>query len=298
MYIDGVDVLATYGAYPLGYEGLLTWAQFKSIQVTEWPDEDGVDANLSNPKLAANQLTLNVAVRNDKLEEFLEFLYSGHSHTFYFLELDFTKALRIVGCSDMDVARKLGTVSLQLSDDAPLQDYTYLTPHSTIDLTHRAGNFYLNGKDIIDYGCVTLEGVNNSFKAYPQAKDILMIDAINMAGMGVDNEAPMRSVSKQVVVPLLLRAATIEEFWRNYNALYHNITSPGVKEVELVGELPVECFYDSMSVDTFSLPRFPGDTVWMTFNITLSTTIPIYGLWSEIGEAIISEDIQNKIAIK
>jgi hypothetical protein len=68
--------------------------------------------------------------------------------------------------------------------------------------------------------------------------------------------------------------------------------------VELVGELPVECFYDSMSVGTFSLPRFPGDTVWMTFNITLSTTIPIYGLWSEIGEAIISEDIQNKIAIK
>lgn len=298
MYIDGIDVLATYKAYPLGYEGLLTWAQFKAIHITEWPDEDGVDANLINPKLDAQQLSLNVAVRDDSLEDFMEFVYSSHTHTYYFPELGLTKALRLVGCGDMEVARKLGIVTLMLSDDIPLKDYTYVAPLSSVELAHLADRLFVDGVDVIDYGCVALEGVRNPIKAYPNAKDILITNASNRVGISADNEASVHTVSRQIIIPLLLRATTIEEFWQNYNALYHNITRSGARELELVGELPVECYYQSMSVESFSLPRFSGDTVWMQFSITFSTTMPIYGLLSESGEAIVSEDLSNKIAIR
>ena len=117
-------------------------------------------------------------------------------------------------------------------------------------------------------------------------------------GIIANKGASVLGQSRQVEVSLLLRASTIEEFWRNYNALYYDITQPGARELELVGEIPVECYYQSMNIQSFSAPRFAGDIVWMKLGITFSTTQPIYALMAEGDELIISEDSQNNILIR
>lgn len=298
LYIDGVDVFATFGAYPTEVSGLLTWATFKTIQTTDWPDEDGVEASLSNPKLNAASHTLNVVVRNNKIGDFMEFIYSSHQHSFQIPSIGYDKKLRIVGCSDMDAARSLGMVTLLLSEDTPLEGYTYQNPLSTIGQAHLKGIFRLDGRDITDYGCGLLVGANKAFRSYPNIKEGLVQSTSDTNGIIADKGASILGQSRQVKVSLLLRASTIEEFWRNYNALYYDITQPGARELELVGEIPVECYYQSMNIQAFSAPRFAGDIVWMKLGITFSTTQPICVLMAEGDELIISEDLLNNILIR
>lgn len=300
MYIDGVDALSTYGAYPLGYEGLLTWAEFKPIQTTEWDDEDEIDADLSNPQLDAHQFSLNVAVRDNMLEEFMEFIYSLHSHTFYFPTIELTQKLRVVGCSDMETSRTLGIVTLTLSEDMPMSGYEYTPPTSSIKQTHLTHKFLIDGKDITEYGCALLEGSSDSLRAYPDIKEVLQISASNQSGIIVDNKAPVRASSRQVTISLLMRASSIEEFWRNYNALYYDITRQDARQLDLVDTLFVEGYYKSMSVDYFSPPRFKGDKVWLKFSVIFQTTPMSYYslLVSEEAELIYSENLQVNIAVQ
>lgn len=270
LYIDGVDVFATFGAYPTEVSGLLTWATFKTIQTTDWPDEDGVEANLSNPKLNAASHTLNMVVRNNNVENFMEFVYSAHLHSFQIPTIGYNKSLRIVGCSDMSSARSLGMVTLLLSDDAPLVGYEYQEPRSTIVSTLHKSILYLDGKDIAEYGCVILDGTRKSYRAFPNIKEVLVGSTSDSNGLSVDYEAQVVTQSRQVTISLLLLASTIEEFWRNYNALYYDFTRPGARELEFKDK-KIWGYYQSMNIRDFSAPRYNGDKVWMPINIAIKT---------------------------
>lgn len=271
IYIDGVDVLATYGAYPLGYDSLLSWPILKPIKVVDWPDEDGVEADLTNPLLDATQCSLNIAVRNGNLEAFMEFIYSGHTHAYIFEEIGLTKTLRLVGSSDMITAKSLGFVTLLLAEDAPMQGYEYAEPSSTINLVHAKGMLAIDGRDITDYGGVVLAGAVESAIAYPFVKAPLTISATHIPGVVVDTEAEVRVDTRQVAIPILLRAINTDEFWRNYNALLWDIIRPELRILEVGDVVPLYGFYNGMSVEAFSAPRYSGDTMWM--HCTIAFTI-------------------------
>ena len=49
--IDGVSAYATYGVFVMqgGFTDIITLPSFKPFEVVDWLDDDGIDADLSNP---------------------------------------------------------------------------------------------------------------------------------------------------------------------------------------------------------------------------------------------------------
>lgn len=292
VYIDGIDVLATYGAYPLDYGGLLAWPSLKEVKVIDWPDEDGVEVELSHPVVQSYTVGLPMAIRGD-LEAFLSFVYAKPTREYIFPEIGLTRHLRLVGCGDIDTIRSLGTATLTLSVDQP-GAYSD-TPYT--ELAIPAGRLFIDDLDVAAYGCTPLDGTSAALRAYANTKEALCVDVSDVSGVLYDNEAAVRIKNRQFTLPFLIRAKDTEEFWRNYMALFGHLTQSG-KRVISDGDVLVECYYSGMAVDVFSPPRYVGDVVWHKFQVTMSTTAPAYLLISEKGEnVIISEDEQYKILV-
>ena len=53
IYIDDIDIYARYGVVITsgGYDGLLAFPALKDPEANDWPEEDGVEVDLSDPKL-------------------------------------------------------------------------------------------------------------------------------------------------------------------------------------------------------------------------------------------------------
>jgi hypothetical protein len=293
--IDGVDVLAAYGAYPISYEGVFGWPAFKELKTIDWADEDGVEADLSNPKLQPYTFTLPFAIR-ENWGGFWAFITSAQTHTFRFETLGIEKQLRIVGCSSFEVIGDMGYLTIEVSDDAPMEGYTYEAPKSTIELSHKEGEAYIDNVDVIEYGCVLLAGALDSINKPSNYKEALAVNVSNISGVVFDKEAPVVERSKQVIITLLLRANSTEEFWRNYKALQYDITRPKARDIDVFGELQV-CYYNSMAVKYVSAPRFGGDSMWAEISIIFNTMAPPCFLAAEGGELIVDETSQLKIRI-
>ncbi len=288
-YIDGVDIYAQYGAYLLGYEGLFGWPELKATEVMEWPDEEGVDINLSRPCVASRKLEISFRIESGKSVDFLDFLYSTQIKDYNIPSLGINKTLRLVGCSEISVIRKMGVVTLVLTEDNPLQKYEYTEPITSINIAHHKGVFEIDGRDITAYGCVVLAGTTSAMSAYPSIGKVLAVDVSSQNGECVDSDAPLIKMGRDVTVQLLLRAKNITEFWRNYNALFHDLIQAGERTVEYMGGISFQAYYKRQEIQDVSPPRCEGDSVWMKFSLTLTTLSPFYILSMEDWEVVIDE---------
>ncbi len=270
LHIDGVDVLATYGAYPVGCEGLVAWPELKAVQIFDWPDEDGVEANLSSPILASRQFSMPCVVRDGRISEFLDFIYTSHTHTYEVPELSYKRVLRLIDCTNFEIHGPLGFATLVLSDDTPLSDYVYQAPASTINLASQYGWLMFDGVDASEYGCVALDGLLQEMKAavYGQVKEALLIDVCNRDGVEYDIDAPVKKSARTINIPLYMRCADMGEFWRNSNAFLYDLSRVGTHTILYQGT-SICGYYGSMSVKDFG--KAP-DKVWLEFDITFNIT--------------------------
>lgn len=269
IHIDGVDILATYEAYPIGCEGLVAWPEIKALQTYDWPDEDGVEANLSSPVLARRQFSISFVVRNGCIAEFLEFIYSSHTHTYEVPEMSYNKSLRLMDCTNFEMHGPLGFATLVLSDDCPLNDYVYQAPASTINLAPQYGWLMFDGFDATEYGCVALNGLSQEMKAavYGQVKEALLIDVCNRDGVEYDKDAPVKKSASTISIPLYMRCTDMGEFWRNSNALLYDLTRVGTHTILYRGA-SISGYYGSMSVRDFGRT---SDKVWMEFDVIFNS---------------------------
>lgn len=287
--IDNTDVFSEFGAYPIGYEGVIGWPQFKPIQIIEWPDEEGVDANLEAPQYDARQCSITFCVGGGRIHDFLAFIYEYSVRTYRFSALDINKRLRLVGRSELSTLASLGVVTLTYSDDSPMEGYIYQEPHTTIDNERHLGELTIDGKDLTSYGCVMLAGTASSVNSQPNVGKVLAIDVSNEAGASIDTSAPLIKREKNVTLRILMRAGSIAEFWRNYNALLHDLASPGEREIIYMDGISFQACYKEQNVEHLSLPRYDGDSVWCEFSLTLTTLTPFYVLASEEWDIITDE---------
>ena len=296
MYIDGIDVLTSYGAYPTELGGFLEWPSLKEVKTYDWPDEDGVDADLTHPVLASRQFMISIAVKNGLISRFVDFICGQSTRIYEIPELNYTKQLRMVGCSDFNTMGDMGFVNITLSDDSPFSGYEYHKPSTNTHSPNSEGVLTIDGIDITSYGCVALQGVADSMKAFERVKEALAINVSNIAGVRYDNDSPVYNAPHSIVIPLLMRAGSINEFWQNYYALIYDLTRPRDREIVYKGGIFHSVFYNSQSIEEISMPRYNGDSIWVKFTITFTTFASSFILSSEDSEAIVDEN--NEYYIK
>ena len=68
LYIDGEDIYTKYGVYVVkgGWNELIAYPPLKSVTYNDWQEQDGVEADLSNPVLNTHDVQIKFAYDGDK----------------------------------------------------------------------------------------------------------------------------------------------------------------------------------------------------------------------------------------
>lgn len=269
LYIDGIDIYSEFGVVVVsgGYNELVAYPPLKDVSKNEWQEEDGVEADLSSPVLNTRELSINFAALRgvEGLGALADLLSDMSYHTFHHKAMNRKYRLRLVKQPNLTWSHQLGFTAFRFADDFPLQGYTYLPPASSV---MQNGDYALDDKLLTDYGVRVLKGSLASIDKSPDVKPNLLRNIKSRGGAIYDN-ARVTFKSKDVQINCLMRAETMEEFWRNYDALLYDLTRPDERNlfVEVRGvEYP--CYYKTCKTTRF----FHTDKIWWEFTLTLVFT--------------------------
>lgn len=293
LYIDGHDAYRQWGVFVVsgGWNELIAYPPLKTVESNDWQEEDGIEADLSDPKLNTKEVSVRFAFSGlfNRFLDFVALLSDGAYHEFNCAYIHRKYTLRMTQMPNLDTYPALGFVTLKFSNDFPLKDYQYQAPSSRV---MRAEDYLIDGLPFTDYGCRILQGSLAEVMKTPAVKQNLLRNIATQTGAIYDG-ANVTFKTKDVKLQCLMRADTLDELWRNYDALLYDLTRPDERMLE-VGELEQSfpCHYKSATVSDF----YPEDKIWLTFTLTLTFTHSFridgedYVLASEDSIIIFTED--------
>lgn len=314
-YIDGKDAFVTYGLFVAnnGYNGLISFPAFKTIDTEDWAEDDGIEADLTAPVLNTREFSINFYCKDYwQTMDFIALLSDLSYHEFNFVEVGCIRKLRLVSNTQKKIFKAMDSFTLSFADDFPMKDYTYVAPIPGGIPTQSA--YEIDDIPLYNYGVFLLDGSDAEIVKTPAIKKNLLIDLQSQAGATYDGENVVYQ-KKDVALKCWMRSKNAETMWRNLNALVHDLTKLSEKTDEegyiiqdaerrfytekLKEEYP--CFYNGLKATKFQL--LSGRRTWLEFTLTLTFTSFKMGgveylLASEAGELIITEDSEFYIDMK
>lgn len=282
LHINGVDVFTRYSIKLAegAHSSLLQYPALKTPKSVDWSERNGKDYDLSDPKLNTRNLSISLGyVGVEKVEEFIQMLSVTAYHIFEFKELGRTYKLRLVSHPDLSMFDPFGLFTLQFADDFPLRDYTYLAPLSNfntpqgyeisyITLDAETNQYITITNSLSDYGVYVMSNTD-SIEKMPNVKPNLLRNINSQHGVIYDDSRVVYQ-TKDVAIDCFMRANTLSEFWRNYDALLYDLTRPKAHDLHVteIGKTYL-CFYKSSSVQGFYITEYK---ILYRFTITLTFT--------------------------
>lgn len=267
--IDDVDILSQYGVFIVdgSFERLFSYPPLKEPEFNDWAEEDGIEVDLSSPKLSAREIDVNFGVcGNGNVQAFIEMLVSQNKHTLSFPELGCEFELRLKGSKEYTgINNTFSTILLAFSEDTPLNGFTYQSP---IPGANSGQQYQIDGKDLSDYGIIMLSWSDLEIKKYPSFKQGLVIDSKVIQGL-ISDAGTLRITSKDVRVSLLMRVSEKMNFIRNFHGFLFDLIRPGEREL-YVGKTGKKYlfYYKKSEVVKLSV----SDDVWCLFDVDLCFT--------------------------
>ena len=297
LYIDGYDAYTTWGVYVVsgGWNDLISYPPIKSVESNDWHEVDGIEADLSEPKLNTKEVSLKIAYAGafSLFADFISLLSDKAYHEFNCAYIGRRYTLRLTQMPNLDHANALGFITLKLNDDFPLNDYTY---NASSSLIPAVDDYLIDGVPFTNYGVRILEGSLSEVMKTASVKQNLICNLSTTNGAIYDG-ATVTFKSKDVKLKCLMRAKSLSELWRNYDALLFDLIRPNERLLEVQElEQAFPCMYKSASVTNF----YPEDKIWLEFTITMTFTQGSridsgMALASEHGTLIFTEDGINAI---
>lgn len=298
LFIDGNDTYLKYGVYVVsgGWNELVAFPPLKSVDSNDWNEEDGIEADLSSPVLNTREVSIKFAFGGlfSRYISFIELLSDGAYHEFDCAYIKRKYRLRMTQQPNLELVKLLGLATIKFSDDFPLGGYTYKEPKSGI---MQSGDYALDGSLFTKYGCRVLQGSLAEVTKPAAVKQNLLRNISTKSGAIYDG-LNVFFKSKDVKLSCLMRAESLEELWRNYDALLYDLIRPDERWLsvnELEQDFP--CYYKSCSVSDF----YPDGKIWLEFDLTLTFTHSFrlddndFVLATEDGVIVFTEDGENAV---
>lgn len=298
LFIDGNDAYLKYGVYVVGggWNELVAFPPLKSVDSNDWQEEDGVEADLSSPVLNTREISVKFAYEGlfSRYVSFIQLLSDGAYHEFDCAYIKRKYRLRMTQHPNLDIVELLGTSTIKFSDDFPLNGYSYQKPNSTVMPND---DYTIDDVPFTKYGCRVLQGSLSEVMKTAEVKQNLLRNIQTKSGAIYDG-LNVKYKSKDVKLSCLMRAETLEELWRNYDALLFDLIRPDERTLfvsELEQDFP--CFYKSCSVSDF----FPDGKIWLEFTLTLTFMHSFrlddddFVLATEDGIIVFTEDGENAV---
>ena len=267
LYIDGNDAYKQYGVYVVdgGWNELVAMPPLKAVEQNDWQEEDGVEADLSDPVLNTREVQVKFAIAGlySRFPAMVAMLSDGAYHDFDCAYIGRKFRLRLVSEGSRTSSPTLELATLKFADDFPLDGYTYTSPSSRV---MSAYDYLIDGNPFTRYGVRVLQGSLAEVKKKAAVKPNLLRNIKTTKGALYDQQR-VTYKSKDVKLTCLLRADSLDELWRNYDALLYDLIRP-YEHVFLsaTNEEAFYCFYKSCSVSEF----FPDGKIWLKFSLTLT----------------------------
>lgn len=304
LYIDNLDAMTEYGVFVEkgGYKQVIQMPSFKKIDTTDWPEYDGVEADLTSPNLDTRQLQIPFCIVNKRwAEDLFIALSDGVYHDFYFREIGKTYRLRLVSNGTFSSFIKLGKLTLTFADDFPSIGKADPYELGETEVTQRG--YLIEDVDLSQFGIWVLRGTDDSIRKAPNVRGNLKRGNKIMQGVVYDDEE-VHFKSKDVTLKLLINAPDLTEFWYRWDAFFQwLIVGSGTKTFYFAGlESEYECFYKSNSVSRFEVLQHNGH-VWCEFSVVLTfTEFAFNSSWRllamEFDDLVLTEDALANIKIR
>lgn len=303
LYIDNIDVYTQFGVWITegGYDGLLSFPALQDPDKNIWPEEDGIEVDLSTPTLSGKEVSITFVASNPGIDvsEFITSVSQPGYRVVRIPSLNKEWKLRLLSQPNNviygDSGNQTVSFSLNFADDFPLRPVSspvaggsgIAVPPSAYSLDgtafDRYGIFVEAGRDSLLKSAAVKQNLTRKFKAM----DGVLYDA----GTLVFKE-------KDVTFKCCLIADSIDRFWQCYEAFFNDLIKPGERRlfVDYTSEEYL-CYYKKSS--DFKILSLSGKVV-IEFNLTLvftrfRITDVDYLLATEDGALVITEDLENYI---
>lgn len=267
--IDNTNLLQRFGAFVTkgGWNEALEWPQFKAIRTNDWHEEDGIEADLTAPQVAARQFVIGMAVNDrQKYKDLLQFLSEKVSRDWSDPSLPREFRLRWEGFSDLKYTDGLYLFNLKVAEDLPI--IAERQPQPPQGMTQQA--WQIDGSSFSAYGAKMLQGAEQSLWHSPQAKTNLSVSVSNVRGATYDNEGRVSVAHREVTLPLLWTDSDKQRLWNNYEALLYTLTQAGEhKLTSSTHSRALPCYYKSLKVEQFFNDP---ERIWLQVALTLVLT--------------------------
>lgn len=305
LLIDRADAYTNYGVIVTkgSYDNLVSFPAMKEPDKNDWPEEDGQEFDLTSPALDTVEVNIEFAyIGSLGIGGLIDILSDLSYHEFYFPLIGRTYNLRLSSQSSYVINLGLEVAKFTFTNDFPHEaNYEYQEPTNELPMPM---GYEIDDKDLSDYGVVILKGSNSEILKIPSVKKNLLQNFKRQNGAIYDGKV-VKFQTKEVSLKCLMRANTIENFWRNRDALLHDLTKLSAKVDDEGYEYSdaerifycdewsesYPCYYKSCQTNDFML----NNGVWWEFTLKLVFTSFRIGeteflLASEAGEFIITED--------
>ena len=292
LFIDSLDAFTRLGVSLArgAFARVVEYAPLKAPKSNNWHEFDGVEVDLTSPKLDTRTLTIPFICEESPLTgSMLALLSDGGYHSFTFSNLNKTLNLRLVSQPSRNTLRFMQSFELEFADDFPLDGYTYVAPL----INGVSDGFNLDNRDFSLYGIRVLEGSMDEVRKCPLVKQNKLINLEGQPGVIYDGST-VTFEPKDATLHLFMQTSNVAEFWANYNAFLYDLTRVGERSLfidETSGTYP--CYYKSAKVNDLSI--LPNGGVWCEFDVTLVFTSfrcgeAYYLLATESGAFVIGQD--------
>lgn len=270
LYIGVADVLEySYVCTAFGgFDELIAFPPLKTPPANDWHEERGFDPDLSDPVLDTREVTLRLSATGQwDYEGAIGMLEVSPVIDVRATSIGRSWSLRFIAPTG---GANASTFGLKFADDTPMQGYTYQPPNAEkerewILSTSRRDDFVITEspkRSFADYGARVLGDVGDEMKRRNEVKTGLLRKFSTKPGAFYDKAAMFFEKGGDRQVQLLMRADTLAELWRNYDALLFDLIRPGARRYK---DAPF--YYSSCHVDKF-IPDEPRP--WLQFTLTLT----------------------------
>ena len=302
-YIDGIDIYSRYGILIAkgGHNDFLVFPALVQPESNDWSEEDGVEVDLSEPKLDTKEISISFYAPKsaENVFDFIEFISSPGYHIFRIPFLGGREwKLRLNSQNANKTYVYSATFTLKFFDDFPVRKPEYGIP-AVGKVILPLSPYELDGISFTKYGVVVLKGKDEIFKS-PAAK-VNMSNKIKTADGQIYDADLLVFNTKDVTLNCSFVADNIDRFWDSYDAFFNALIKPEERNlfVDYTSE-EYPCYYKKSS--GFKILSF-SDRIVVEFSLVLTFTVfrvsgTEYLLATEDGEFIVTEDGEFYIDLK
>lgn len=261
MKINGTDIQTLHAKLVEGsLASLLSYPALKSLNKNDWAEESGSEYDLSDPQLSAKEITIQLLLP-ESLHPNLVTLLSVRAYANYTFDfINLTYQLRLISLSKTQVIGGYVTAEIRLSDDFPLQGYTYQAP----TLTAHHVEAYIDEKNLTQYGITLLEGTQQELITAGNAKTPYTAQNSTMSGL-IAADVPIYFQERTATLKCFMYLP-ITDFLKGYFALLYDLVRPGERTLSYQGK-SYKCIYKDGKITELYID---DPLIWIKFDLQLT----------------------------